>query len=158
MVKNKIIKLFIENAFTMEKLILTESDLHTLVMESVKRIINEIGDTPKGQYMLGRLDGRYIKRMHDAEDEEERMKMWQKANDINDYASKQIHPEKYDGIDDEEEIYSSPTAYRLGYKDELGGTTGIDKMFSITGHKNNLNNPEKDAEFRKKYLDGVNIA
>jgi len=157
MIKNKIIKLFIENDFTMEKLILTESDLHTLVMESVKRIINEIGDTPKGQYMLGRLDGRYIKRMHDAEDEDKSIKMWQKANDINDYAVNQIHPEKYDGVDDEEEMHSLPKAYDLGYKDELGGTTGIDTMLRMTGHKNKLNNPEKDSAFRKKYLDGVSI-
>ena len=142
----------------MKSIILTETDIHNLVIESVRRVINEIGDTPKGQYRLGGLDARYIKRMHDAEDEEERIKMWKKANDINDYASKKIHPEKYDGIDDEEEIYSLPTAYRLGYKDELGGTTGIDKMLGITGHKNNLNNPEKDAEFRKKYLDGTSIA
>lgn len=139
----------------MKSIILTENDIHNLVIESVRRVINEIGDTPKGQYRLGGLGARYIKKMHDAEDEEERIKMWQKANDINDYASKQIRPEKYDGIDDEEEIYSLPTAYRLGYKDELGGTTGIDRMLGITGHKNNLNNPEKDAKFRKKYLDGV---
>ena len=37
---------------------LTESDLHRIVMESVQQVINEIGDTPKGQYMLGRLQGR----------------------------------------------------------------------------------------------------
>ena len=34
---------------------LTESDLHRIVKESVKKIINEIGDTNRGQYMLGRL-------------------------------------------------------------------------------------------------------
>lgn len=38
---------------------LTESDLHRIVEESVKQIINEIGDTPRGQYMLGRLAGKY---------------------------------------------------------------------------------------------------
>lgn len=37
---------------------LTESDLHRIVKESVRRIINEIGDTTKGQYMLGRLSQR----------------------------------------------------------------------------------------------------
>ena len=34
---------------------LTESDLHRIVKESVNKILNEIGDTAKGQYMLGRL-------------------------------------------------------------------------------------------------------
>ena len=34
---------------------LAEGDLHRIVKESVNRVLNEIGDTPKGQYMLGRL-------------------------------------------------------------------------------------------------------
>ena len=38
---------------------LTEAQLHKVLTESVKKILNEIGDTPKGQYMLGRLAGRY---------------------------------------------------------------------------------------------------
>lgn len=37
---------------------LTEQDLHRIVKESVNRVINEIGDTPKGQYMLGSLAAR----------------------------------------------------------------------------------------------------
>ena len=37
---------------------LTESDLHRIVKESVNRVLNEIGDTNRGQYMLGRLAGR----------------------------------------------------------------------------------------------------
>ena len=37
---------------------LTESDLHKIVKESVNRVLNEIGDTPKGQYMLGKLTAR----------------------------------------------------------------------------------------------------
>ena len=44
----------------MKKVIkLTESDLHRIVENSVNRILNEIGDTQKGQYMLGRLQRRY---------------------------------------------------------------------------------------------------
>lgn len=39
---------------------LTESDLHRIVKESVNKILNEIGDTAKGQYMLGRLQGRQM--------------------------------------------------------------------------------------------------
>ena len=39
---------------------LTESDLHRLVETSVKRALNEIGDTQRGQYMLGRVAGRAL--------------------------------------------------------------------------------------------------
>lgn len=46
----------------MKKLVrLTEGDLHNIVKNSVRRAINEIGDTPKGQYALGRLANRYNK-------------------------------------------------------------------------------------------------
>ena len=34
---------------------LTESDLHRIVKESVNRVLNEIGDTERGQYKLGAL-------------------------------------------------------------------------------------------------------
>lgn len=37
---------------------LTESDLHRIVKESVNKILNEVGETPQGQYMLGRLAAR----------------------------------------------------------------------------------------------------
>ena len=37
---------------------LTESDLHRIVKESVKKVLNEISDTPKGQHILGRLNAR----------------------------------------------------------------------------------------------------
>lgn len=37
---------------------LTESDIHRIVKESVNKILNEIGDTPKGQLALGAVAGR----------------------------------------------------------------------------------------------------
>ena len=37
---------------------LTESDLHNIVKESVNKILCEIGDTQRGQWMLGRLKNR----------------------------------------------------------------------------------------------------
>jgi hypothetical protein len=37
---------------------LTESDLHRIVRESVNKILNEIGDTPRGQYALGQVSQR----------------------------------------------------------------------------------------------------
>lgn len=41
---------------------ITEQDLQQIVTEAVNRIINEIGDTPRGQYMLGKVGGRAAKR------------------------------------------------------------------------------------------------
>ena len=37
---------------------LTEGDLHRIVKESVNKILNEIGNTPKYQYLLGSLAAR----------------------------------------------------------------------------------------------------
>ena len=39
---------------------LTESDLHRIVKESVKKVLNEIGDTEGGQYLLGRAKQRAL--------------------------------------------------------------------------------------------------
>ena len=48
-----------ESRYMNKKLIrLTEQDLHRIVKESVDRILNEVGDTKRGQYMLGRLKNR----------------------------------------------------------------------------------------------------
>ena len=45
----------------MKKLIrLTESDLHRIVKESVKRVLNEVGETPNGQRKLGALQARKV--------------------------------------------------------------------------------------------------
>lgn len=41
-----------------QRIRLTESDLHRIIKESVKRVMNEAGDTKRGQYMLGRLKNR----------------------------------------------------------------------------------------------------
>ena len=52
-----------ESRYMNKKLIrLTESDLHKIVKESVHKIINEIGDTEKGQDALGQVYGRAIRR------------------------------------------------------------------------------------------------
>ena len=47
---------------------LTESDLHRIVMESVKQAINEIGDTDEGQYDLGRAAARRYWRSINSDD------------------------------------------------------------------------------------------
>ena len=45
----------------MKKLIrLTENDLHNIVKESVNRVLNEIGNTKKGQRGLGALQARKV--------------------------------------------------------------------------------------------------
>ena len=47
----------------MKKVIrLTEEDLHNIIKESVKKALNEIGDTPDGQYALGKLAQRQLHR------------------------------------------------------------------------------------------------
>jgi hypothetical protein len=67
----------------MKKLVrLTESDLHRIVKESVKRAINEIGNTNRGQYMLGRLAGRKYAKNYNA-------KGYDDAGKVADYAQKQ---------------------------------------------------------------------
>lgn len=53
----------------MKKIIrLTEQDLRKIVKESVNKILNEIGDTPKGQYMLGSLAARQNRNGIDLDD------------------------------------------------------------------------------------------
>ena len=49
---------------------LTESDLHNIIMESVVTILKEIGDTPKGQYLIGSFNA------------------YKKSSNIDDYARK----------------------------------------------------------------------
>jgi len=41
---------------------ITESDLHRIIAESVNTVLNEIGETEDGQYLLGRLAGRKASR------------------------------------------------------------------------------------------------
>lgn len=57
---------------------LTESQLHDIIIESVKECLNEIGDTRRGQYMLGRLHRRTLDRTNQRNREE----MKDKAKDI----------------------------------------------------------------------------
>ena len=37
---------------------ITESDLHWLIKESVKKVLKEVGETEDGQHLLGRLAGK----------------------------------------------------------------------------------------------------
>ena len=61
---------------------LTESQLHSIIKESVKNVLKEIGDTIDGQIELGALSARKkgFKGYNSGE-----------ANDIDDYASRQAN-------------------------------------------------------------------
>lgn len=84
---------------------LTESDLHKIVKESVGKIINEIGDTPKGQRGLGGLHARKVLRNNDLSD------------DTYNYAQNARGGDKYDNRgNNENPLYHD---YANGYIDYL---------------------------------------
>ena len=84
---------------------LTESDLHKIVKESVGKIINEIGDTPKGQRGLGALHARKVLRNNDLSD------------DIYNHAQNARGGDKYDNRgNNENPLYHD---YANGYIDYL---------------------------------------
>lgn len=86
---------------------LTESDLHRIIKESVKRVLNEVGDTSKGQHMLGRL---HAKKVVNSEDD-----------DVFDYA--RDNRRKVNGLNDCDEFGNTKNPlyndYVKGFLDEL---------------------------------------
>ena len=84
---------------------LTEGDLKQIVKESVSKIINEIGDTPKGQRGLGALHARKVLRNNDLSD------------DTYNYAQNARGGDKYDNRgNNENPLYHD---YANGYIDYL---------------------------------------
>ena len=72
----------------MRKIIrLTESDLHRIIVETVKSTLNEIGDSDEGQYDLGRAAGRRYIRSLDASTREDAMKHGDYADRIAGHAA-----------------------------------------------------------------------
>lgn len=72
---------------------LTEGQLKAVIRESVNRVLNEIGDTPKGQYMLGKFVGDRVAKKQNTLNStypsgEAKMKDFKRHNDAADYASK----------------------------------------------------------------------
>jgi hypothetical protein len=114
---------------------LTESDLHRIVKESVNRILNEIGDTAKGQYMLGRLQGRQMGNGNrDA------------AMNTDDYAYKvrgNRTPNNFQTYD------AAETANQMGYNDERNPQHSQDMM----ANGGSIGNYQ--ANVRNNYLRGV---
>ena len=114
---------------------LTEADLHRIVKESVNRILNEIGDTAKGQYMLGRLQGRQMGNGNR-----------QQAMNTQNYASKQLGsrtPQNFQTYD------AAETANQIGYNDERNPQHSQD-MMTNGGSIGNY-----QANVRNNYLRGV---
>jgi len=115
---------------------LTESDLHRIVKESVEKILTEIGDTAKGQYMLGRLQGR-------------QMSSGNRNASMNtrDYAAKQLGnrtPSNFQDFDARE------TSNQMGYNDERNPQHS-QNMMNGGGSIGNY-----QANVRNNYLRGVN--
>ena len=71
-----------------KKIKLTEAQLHKVLTESVKKILKEIGDTPKGQYMLGRLAGRYTNDRNAATNKFDWHRAEEGENNVRNFASK----------------------------------------------------------------------
>ena len=114
---------------------LTESDLHKIVKESVNKILNEIGDTAKGQYMLGRLQGRQMGNGNR-----------QQAMNTQNYANKQLGsrtPQNFQTYD------AAETANQMGYNDERNPQHSQD----IMNNGGSIGNYQ--ANVRNNYLRGV---
>lgn len=114
---------------------LSESDLHRVIMESVQQVINEIGDTPKGQYMLGRLQGRQSANGNR-----------QQAMDTMSYAVKQRGSRTPKNFQDHDVM---TTANNMGVRDERNPQLSQDMM----ADGSNIGNYEGNV--RTNYLRGV---
>ena len=82
---------------------LTESELHELVREKAAQIIKEIGDTPLGQYHLGRLAGRKMQQDDD-----------KGYDDVHSYA----FDKRWNSDDYDPEGSEMDDAYEEGYEDQ----------------------------------------
>lgn len=105
---------------------LTESDLHNIISESVKSILNEIGDTPYGQYMLGRASAR-AKKYSDYRAHE----LWNHARDAN---SHNVGRGSFDDTD----FQKNKDAFKNGYYNQ-------DDYMNVVDN-NDVNNTEWAAK------------
>ena len=62
-----------------QRIRLTESDLHRIIKESVKKVLNEVGYTDKYYKLGGGYDGYYSAAAHHSKDEEEQKKFRKQA-------------------------------------------------------------------------------
>lgn len=70
------------------KIRLTEDELHNLIQESVKTVLNEIGDSPWGQFALGQLSARKNEPWDDLDMKNPHRPVW-------DYAKEQRNKKNY---------------------------------------------------------------
>jgi len=132
---------------------LTESDLHRIVNRSVKMTLNEIGDTTKGQYMLGRLYAKYK-----GENDE-------KAREIDKYASNRRKEQNngYDNLPSYWGLGRCTNPMRHEFKDgveeycltpgtpALGWIKHLDKLIA----KSHLNGDESRWRLERELEDGA---
>lgn len=90
---------------------LTENDLHRIVSESVNKILNEIGDTPRGNFALNAVRGRRAAKQY-------RTNMGANAKAENN---------KVMGMADDASWSNYQKNPKLGYKNEAGYRYGFDK-------------------------------
>ena len=81
---------------------LTESDLHLMIEEAVKEPLNEIGDTFRGQYMMGRASAR----AKDVGDEDTANELFMRSR------------KERGSMNSKMDAYDKEGAYRTGYNDE----------------------------------------
>lgn len=100
---------------------LTESELNHVVRRCINGALNEICDTPRGQYMLGRSYNRNLNRARNYTDNERLQAMLDKGVDVRNYATRQQNtPEMNDRI-------------RLNQTDKRGNF--LDSIFNRPSYK-----------------------
>ncbi len=124
----------------MKKVIkLTEEDLHNIIKESVNKVLNEIGDTARGQYMLGRLQGRQMNQGQ-----------MDNARNTRNYSLKQMSNKFGNRTPNNfQEFDANQSANDYGYRDERNPQLSQD----IMQQNNNIGNYE--ANIRNNHLKGV---
>lgn len=66
---------------------LTESDLHRIIVESVKKLINESGESDEGQYDYGRASARRYIRSIEADNQEDAVRHSEYADKLASHAA-----------------------------------------------------------------------
>ena len=133
-----------------QRIRLTESQLNRVIKESVRSILNEIGDTPRGQYFLGRLSSR------NNEHDEYEYYYDDNGNEIpapvRDYAINA----RYESNFKKPMLSSEDVPFSIGRNDELGRRYANPELMRKYRSLNNLPqvNESRDYDFYNPYLSG----
>ena len=124
----------------MKKVIkLTEEDLRNIIKESVNKVLNEIGDTARGQYMLGRLQGRQMNQGQ-----------MDNARNTRKYSLKQMSNKFGNRTPNNfQEFDANQSANDYGYRDERNPQLSQDIM------QQNNNRSNYEANIRNNHLKGI---